>query len=149
MAPVQPAITLTPIQAHVTTKSHMTATNEQLSENGKLTQRENPTEEAQDTAHKCSEMFKQVQEKQECFKLAHKLAAEKDCRQTSGGSWLCVPKPTNPTPTVASARHTGERKVTEEFGPGWRELLPGETCKSGQIIKGGKTFCHEAQMAAP
>jgi hypothetical protein len=37
VAPVQPAITLTPIQAHVTTKAHMTATNEQLSNNGKAT----------------------------------------------------------------------------------------------------------------
>jgi len=46
VAPVQPAITLTPIQAHVTTKSHMTATNEQLSENGvlpKLTLAPKPT----------------------------------------------------------------------------------------------------------
>jgi hypothetical protein len=44
--PVRPAITLTPIQAHITTNAHMTTTNEQLSKNGiasKLTLAPKPT----------------------------------------------------------------------------------------------------------
>jgi hypothetical protein len=44
--PVRPAITLTPIQAHVTTKAHMTTSTQQLSNNGtfpKLTLAPKPT----------------------------------------------------------------------------------------------------------
>ena len=84
-------------------------------------------------------------------------AENEDCHQTSGGSWLCVPKPTNPT--VARAPHTGnlyemrekaesERKITAaELGPGWRELLPGEECIGKQthlFIReaSGQRFCN-------
>jgi len=141
--PVRPAITLTPIRAHITTKANIA----EVSKNSKLTEKNPLTEE--EIAHANAGGAKLCKAFGVSAADCPKFKATEDCHKTSGGSWLCVPKPTNPTPTVASTPHTGERKVTEEFGPGWRELLPGETCKSGYIFKGGKTFCHEAQIQRP
>jgi hypothetical protein len=105
--PVQPAITLTPIQAHVTTKSHMTATNEQLSKNGKLTEK-NPTgtEEAiaplnAKAAELCSKTFpgplynvclKRGGIMGNGARIPQQLQATEDCHKTSGGSYICLPK---------------------------------------------------------
>jgi hypothetical protein len=86
-----------------------------------------------------------------------KLQATENCSQTSGGSWLCVPKAT--TPAVERAAHTGnlyeirqaqeERKNTAErinaLGPGWREVPASEKCPpgfTGSTFINGQKFCH-------
>jgi hypothetical protein len=132
-----PPITLTPIQAHITTKAHMTTTNEQLSKNGALTELTN--------VYPCRLELGKVYRFEggkilglpaSCGgKFSENPAA--DCHQTSGGSWICVPKP-----TVERAPHTGnlyemreaaekkaatERKIAE-LGPGWVEVPAGEKC---------------------
>ena len=109
VAPVQPAITLTPIQAHVTTKSHMTATNEQLSKNGKLTNEEPPS-----TKGACIAFT--IEKGKEVCLYNKKVAPTKECHRTSGGSLLCLP----------NERHAlGLKAIGKPIStppPNWRKL---------------------------
>ncbi len=159
----RPATTITP-QFTVTPKAHMTTTNEQLSNNGMLTQK-NPTKEAQSFCSVWVGLSNFGGRKVSMADCPKELAASQDCHQTSGGSWLCVPKQ---YPTVERAPHTGnlyemrekvaaERKITAaELGPGWRELLPGEKCSAGNGVTfgyasraSGQTFCLGARENPP
>ena len=99
--PVRPAITLTPIRAHITTKANIA----EVSKSGKLTEKQGP----QITAEMCKRVgpagwFSLYGE---CFKLLHTQQAKEDCDKIRG-SFICLPKGSM---ALATAPHTGG-KVT-------------------------------------
>ena len=170
--PVRAPITITPMRAHITnTKTHMTTTNnEQLANNGMLTgEQKQSTVEEQRRAALCS--LASAKGLRTCELLEQeKLATEKNCRQTAGGSFLCPPKF-----TVERAPHTGnlyemraaaaaaaEKKLKEkiwtaaELGPGWREVPRGGHCilppgvpfhEISKRMPSGQNFCKDVKAA--